>query len=68
MDVTTKISLLERLGAYLNGQGTEEEREQLLLAKQRAFHQNGWFIPEFTDLAIRQIADNFLQRPSWKRG
>lgn len=63
MNVTTKITLLERLGAYLNGQGTEEEREHLRLAKQKAFHQNGWFIPEFVDLSIQQIADNFLQRP-----
>lgn len=63
MNVTTKISLLERLGAYLNEQGTEEEREELRSAKERAFHQNGWFIPEFVDLAVRQIADNFLQRP-----
>ncbi|WP_109699491.1 acyl-CoA reductase [Chitinophaga deserti] len=63
MNLTTKITLLERLGAYLNGQGTEEERDQLLSAKEKAFHQNGWFIPEFVDLAIRQIADNFLQRP-----
>jgi hypothetical protein len=32
------------------------------LAKQRAFLQNGWFIPEFIELAAKNIADNFLKK------
>ena len=63
MNVTNKITLLERLGAYLNGQGTDEEREEFRLVKEKASRHNGWFIPEFVDLAVGQIADNFLRRP-----
>jgi len=31
-------------------------------AKEKASHENGWFIPEFIDLAVRNIAENFLRQ------
>ena len=31
-------------------------------AKEKAGHENGWFIPEFVELAITNIAERFLQK------
>jgi hypothetical protein len=52
-----RIDLLVRLGEYClsAAPGWEE-------AKRRAHAQNGWFIPEFIDEAVRQIAVQYLQR------
>lgn len=62
MDLSHKIAALERLGAYLNGQGTAAERDSLQAVKEQAYRHNGWFTPEFTDLAIRGISGQFLQK------
>ncbi|HMG66171.1 MAG TPA: acyl-CoA reductase [Chitinophagaceae bacterium] len=35
---------------------------ELGVAKQNASLQNGWFIPEFVELALRNIAQNFLKK------
>lgn len=45
-----------RLGQYLTG--TDEGWKA---AKQKAFAENHWFIPEFIELAVTNIARNFLQ-------
>jgi hypothetical protein len=57
MNLEHRIDLLVELGKYLL---SEDEGWQT--AKQRASAVNGWFIPEFVDLAVRQIADSYLQK------
>ena len=63
MELSQKLTALQRLGAYMSGQGTEEERETLHEVKQRAYVQNGWFTPEFIDLAISNICQYYLDKP-----
>jgi hypothetical protein len=58
--LSEKLAALERLGAYMGGEGTEGERESLQRAKQLAYQQNGWFTPEFIDLALANIRRYFL--------
>lgn len=62
MELSHKIAALERLGAYLSGHGTAEERDSLQAVKELAYIHNSWFTPEFTDLAIGGICRHFLQR------
>ena len=60
-----RIDLLVRLGEYCLSAAPGWEA-----AKQRAHAQNGWFIPEFIDEAVRQIATQYLQREkleAWAR-
>jgi hypothetical protein len=52
-----RISILSRLGAYLKENGA-----LLQQAKQRAYVQNRWFVPQFIDLAIENIAYHFLEK------
>jgi len=52
-----RIDLLVRLGEYCLSAAPAWEA-----AKRRAHAQNGWFIPEFIDEAVRQIATQYLQR------
>lgn len=52
-----RIDLLARLGEYCLSEAPAWEA-----AKHRAHAQNGWFIPEFIDEAVRQIATQYLQR------
>lgn len=61
MDLSQKKAALTRLGAYLSGQGTAAERDSLQAVKEKAYIHNGWFTPEFTDLAIAGICRQFLQ-------
>src|SRR5829696_6413065 len=35
--------------------------EEWLITKETAFRKNGWFIPEFIDLSVNNIIDQFLQ-------
>ena len=55
MILKERISLLNRLGNYMLSDGPRWEQ-----AKQKAFFQNGWFIPEFVELATKNIAGKFL--------
>lgn len=55
MSSTEKVAALVRLGQYL-----VSDDPALQTAKDRAFQANGWFTPEFIDLAMRQITTNFL--------
>jgi len=57
MNLQYRIDLLSRLGEYMMS-----DTEEWQAAKTRAFHENSWFIPEFTDLAVKQIAETYLQR------
>src|SRR6266496_4459323 len=51
-----RIDLLSRLGVYMLGDET-----LWIEAKQKAYLENAWFIPEFVELAIKNIAENFLK-------
>jgi Acyl-CoA reductase (LuxC) len=57
MILNDRIQLLSKLGDYLLSENSEWQK-----AKQKAFFENGWFIPEFIDLATKNIADNFLRK------
>jgi hypothetical protein len=57
MQLAQRLDLLVRLQAYILGNDAE-----WLAAKEKAFIQNGWFIPEFIDLSVRNIATYLLSR------
>jgi hypothetical protein len=57
MNLQNRIDLLVRLGEYISA--NEEAWQQ---AKERAGQENGWFIPEFVELATQNIARTFLQK------
>jgi hypothetical protein len=58
MNLQYRIDLLVDLGEYiLSGNPAWAE------AKEKASRENGWFIPEFVDLASNNIARQFLSRP-----
>ncbi|MGH2642758.1 MAG: acyl-CoA reductase [Chitinophagaceae bacterium] len=52
-----RIDLMTKLGEYLSS-GDKELAE----IKNQASLHNGWFIPEFVDLALKNIAEEFLQK------
>ncbi len=57
MNLQHRIDLLIRLGQYiLSGDDLWEE------VKENAGRENGWFIPEFVQLATENIARSFLQK------
>ena len=57
MNLQNRLDLLERLGQYiLSG------NEQWQSARDRASRENGWFIPDFIDLAAGRIATHFLAK------
>ncbi|HMK26835.1 MAG TPA: acyl-CoA reductase [Chitinophagaceae bacterium] len=57
MNLPYRINLLVRLGEYILS--NEEPWKQV---KEKAGYENGWFIPEFADLATETIARSFLQK------
>lgn len=57
MNLEKRIDLLAELGDYCLS-----EDPALEAAKYKACTENGWFIPEFTHLAIRQAATQYLQK------
>jgi len=56
MNLQNRIELLQKLKNYL-----EENDAELHEVKHKATAYNGWFIPEFIDLAIKNICTAFLQ-------
>lgn len=52
-----KIDLLARLGDYLLN-----DSPQLQAVKQEAYQKNSWFIPLFIDTALKNIAEQYLQK------
>ncbi len=56
MNIEERKDLLVALGNYLRTGNAEWES-----VKQRANVENPWFTPEFIDLAVKNITDNFLQ-------
>jgi Acyl-CoA reductase (LuxC) len=57
MNLQHRIDLLIRLGEYILS-----DDENWAAAKERARRENGWFIPEFVDMASNNIARSFLQK------
>src|SRR5258708_115735 len=56
MNLQNRIELLQKLKNYL-----EENNEELQEVKTKATAYNGWFIPEFIDLPIKNISPPFFQ-------
>lgn len=59
MNVQKRKDLLVRLGQYITG-----KEEQWQNVKYRAYAENHWFIPEFIDLSIQNMANSFLKEES----
>jgi hypothetical protein len=56
MTLQTRIQILLRLREFFL-----QPTEAWLACKERAYRENPWFIPEFIEHAINNIAENFLQ-------
>jgi hypothetical protein len=52
-----RIELLIRLGEYMLS-----DKEAWQQAREKAGYENGWFIPEFVELSIKNITMSFLQK------
>jgi hypothetical protein len=57
MNLAERIDIMAGLGKYL-----QSDHEDWAITKQKAFEKNGWFIPEFINLATDNIATEFLQK------
>ena len=57
MNLQARIKGFVTLGQQLS----DTQNSQLLTAKDEAYRQNAWFLPEFIDQAIQQISQQFLQ-------
>ncbi len=57
MNLQERQEILQRLLEYISGNSPEWED-----AKAMAYSQNNWFVPEFIDLAVQSIAEQFLQK------
>jgi hypothetical protein len=56
LNLQQRKELLVRLGEYLLSNEPEWQH-----AKEKAFRENRWFIPEFIDLALINVANGFLR-------
>ncbi len=56
MNLQYRIDLLSKLGSYILS-----DDEEWAAAKERASQMNGWFIPEFIEMATNNIATKFLK-------
>lgn len=65
MDISQKVAALVRLGQYLNP-ADKTDKEELEAVKQRAFELNGWFTPEFIDMALGNISRYYLNETALK--
>ncbi len=57
MNLEERIDIMAKLGKYLMADGP-----QLKAIKQKAFEKNKWFTQQFTDLALKNITEQFLER------
>ncbi|HZH36196.1 MAG TPA: acyl-CoA reductase [Flavisolibacter sp.] len=62
MNLQERKEILRQLGAYLL---TDDPEWQV--TKERAVTENAWFIPEFVELAARNIANQFLTAESLRQ-
>lgn len=58
MILQERITLMGRLGQYMLG-----EEEDWQSVKEQAYRENQWFIPEFIDQSVQNIARSFLNPP-----
>jgi hypothetical protein len=57
MNLQQRIDLLSRLGEYIQSDNNEWQE-----TREKASRHNGWFIPEFIELSVRNITTAFLQK------
>jgi hypothetical protein len=57
MQLEERKQLLVQLGSYMM-----EEHLTWQEAKQKAYLENNWFIPEFVNLSIKNVVQNYLQK------
>jgi hypothetical protein len=57
MNLQYRIQLMTKLGDYL-----DENTDEYQAAKEKANRENPWFIPEFIELASKNIARGFLKK------
>ena len=57
MNLQQRIFLLAKLGEYMLS-----NESKWMETKEKASRENGWFIPEFIDIAAKNIAHSFLQK------
>jgi hypothetical protein len=57
MQLEERKQLLVQLGSYMM-----EEHSTWQEAKQKAYLENNWFIPEFVNLSIKNVVQNYLQK------
>ncbi len=57
MNLQHRIELMNKLGNYLQTNDPEWEEVKL-----QAYQKNPWFTPDFIDIAVKNIVDNFLQK------
>src|SRR5258705_11680565 len=65
MNLQRRIDLLTGLGKWMQGNDPT-----WVEAKKKATAENAWFIPEFIELAVKNIVENFLQKnilENWSR-
>lgn len=55
MNISAKLNTLERLRKHLSSNDSD-----LQAVKEQAYRANGWFIPEFTEKAIQNICQYYL--------
>jgi hypothetical protein len=61
MHLQERIQLLVELGRYM-----ASDHQDWMDARHKASAENGWFLPEFVDLAIHNITENFLDEEKLK--
>ncbi len=57
MNLAERIDLMTKLADYIKSNNKEWQ-----LIKQKAFEKNSWFTPEFIDLSVKNIAEQFLDK------
>lgn len=57
MQIKNRLNLLYHLGEYLQSNDLQLEE-----VKSNANRQNPWFVPEFIELSIKNIAEHFLRK------
>ncbi|MFN4285867.1 MAG: acyl-CoA reductase [Lacibacter sp.] len=61
MNLQQRIEILEKLGHYLAAAASDTPPADWAAAMQQAYIKNNWFLPEFQQQAVRQLATHFLQ-------
>lgn len=62
MNLQERIDLLSRLGEYIQSGNNDQTATGWQQIKEKASRENAWFIPEFIELSVKNIATAFLQK------